>query len=87
MEWDNKILERFDAAQIRRASRVPIICIYDSPEDYPGKFVARLWDLDKATPYIVIAPTLDAIRGAIPAGMMNFPRSPEDAPCIVESWI
>ena len=88
MERESIVLERFDAKHIRRAAaRLPIICIYDSPEDYPGQFVARLWDVDKPTPYITIAPTLEAIRETIPAGMMKIVRSPEDVPCIIETWI
>ena len=27
----------------------PVVVIYNSPEDYKGYFVARIWDMDKPT--------------------------------------
>lgn len=87
MERNDITVERFNINQIRRTSRAPIICVYNSPEDYPGKFVARLWDLDKPTRYIAVAETLEAIREIIPDGMIRFSRDERDSHCIVESWI
>lgn len=87
MECNDIIVERFDIKRIRRIAKAPLICIYISPEDYPRKFVARLWDLDEATRYIAVAETLDAIRGSIPEGMIRFCRDQNDPPCIVETWI
>lgn len=87
MERNDIIVERFNLNQIQRTARAPIICIYNSPADYPGKFVARLWDLDKPTRCIGVAETLDAIRELIPDGMIRFRRDQNDDPCIVESWI
>lgn len=87
MEWNDIIVERFNLGQIRRTVKAPIICIYNSPTDYPDKFVARLWDLDKPTRHIAVAETLDTIREAIPEGMIRFHRDQNDDPCIVESWI
>lgn len=87
MERNDITVERFNLNQIRRTSRAPIICVYSSPEDYPGKFVARLWDLNKPTRYIAVAETLEAIREIIPEGMIRFSRDERDSPCIVESWI
>ena len=52
MERNDITVERFNLAQIRRTVKAPIICVYKSPADYPGQFVARLWDLDKPTRYI-----------------------------------
>jgi len=87
MERNDIIVERFNLGQIRRTVKAPIICIYDSPADYPNQFAARLWDLDKPTRYIAVAETLDAIRKSIPEGMIRFHRDQNDDPCIVESWI
>lgn len=87
MERNDIIVEQFNLSQIRRTVKAPIICIYNNPEDYPGQFVARLWDLDKPTRYAIVANTLEAIRAAIPDGMICFRRDQNDDPCIVESWI
>ena len=87
MERNDITVERFNLAQIRRTVKAPIICVYNSPADYPGQFAARLWDLDKPTRYIVVADTLEAVRAAIPEDMIRFHRDQSDDPCIVESWI
>lgn len=87
MERSDITVEQFNLAQIRRTVKAPIICIYESPADYPGQFVARLWDLDKPTRYIVVADMLEAVRAAIPEDMIRFRRDQNDDPCIVESWI
>ena len=62
--------------------------IYDHPTDYPDNFVARLFLLDKPTTYLVIASTLDDLRGAMrEAGLIQLDRSPGDDPKIVETWM
>ena len=87
MERVDKILDTFRWGQVRAAAKVPLICIYERPEDYPGKFVARLWDLQQPTSFLVVADTLEEIRKAIPSGMVPIQRDPTDAPAIVETWI
>ena len=87
MERSDITVERFNLGQIRRTVKAPIICVYNSPADYPSQFVARLWDLDKPTRYVAVAGTLEAIREAIPDDLIRFRRDQSDDPCIVESWI
>ena len=87
MERNDITVERFNLAQIRHTVKAPIICVYKSPADYPGQFVARLWDLDKPTRDIAVAGTLEDIRAAIPEDLIRFRRDQSDDPCIVESWI
>lgn len=88
MEKTDTILERFDAADIRRkTAAAPLICVFNSPKDYPGLYVARLFDLTKPTKYAATAKTLEDIRKTIPAEMICFGRDKEDDPCIVETWI
>lgn len=85
---NDKVLQGFHADKVREYAKVPMITIYNSPEDYPGKYVARLWDLHTPTPYIVIADTLDEARAAIPTGdMIQFSRDTKDDLCIVETWV
>lgn len=64
--------------------------IYESPEDFPGLFVAREWWQVGAEPYasdnIFTATTLQGVRDQIPQGLYRMPRHPEDVPHVVESW-
>lgn len=87
MERNDIIVERFSLDQIRRITSFPLICIYNSPADYPGCFAARLWDINKPTRYIAVAETLSGIRDVIPNEMIPFRRDQRDDPCIVETWI
>ena len=65
----------------------PIITIYNSPLDFPGEYVARLFDLTKATPYFCTAATLEEIRKKMPYGKTCIPRYADDPESVVESWI
>lgn len=40
-------VHHFSYEHISKVTRMPLITVYNSPTDYPGKFVARLWDIDK----------------------------------------
>lgn len=66
---------------------IPIIVVYKNPSDYPGKYVARLWTLDKPTEFAIIKDTLAEVRAAIPAGFTMLAPSVGDDPVIVETWI
>ena len=82
------IVNDFDAIFTMLLARVPIIAIYKNPTDYPNKYVARLWDLDKPTQYIVLRDDLNDLRQrAIPRGMHKFMRAECDAPALVETWL
>jgi hypothetical protein len=66
--------------------------ITDNPTDHPGKFVVRAWDVQagEAKPHAEaheISDSLDDARGSIPDGLVMLPRSEDDDPVIVESWI
>ncbi len=70
---------------------LPIICIYESPADYPGKYVARVYAVTEGQTrpgiYIALADTLEEIRAKLPEGMYPVRRHKSDDPCIVETWI
>lgn len=80
-------MKAFDFAELRRKTRLPIIVIFRSPKVYPGKYVARVFDLNVPTMLAVTADTLEEIRGCVPEGMHRVPRSELDAEGVVESWI
>jgi hypothetical protein len=67
--------------------RMPIVVVYKNTKDYPGQFVARLWDLITPTEVVVVKGTLEEIRNEIPKGFVNIGRMSFDDPVIVESWI
>ncbi len=78
------------------AATLPVVVmfvIYDSPSDYPGKYVVRRWciapggevrpDADPtATTY-----TLRQARSKIPSHYKRMARHPYDDACIVEVWL
>lgn len=66
---------------------MPFITVYQHPIDMPDKFVARVFNLDKPTPYALVKDTLEEIRQAIPDRFANIGRTPTDEPQIYEVWI
>ena len=69
-------------------SNLPIICVYYNPSDYPGKYVARVFDVTVASKYVVVKDTLEEIRKAIPKNRFKrFVRRDNDDPVIVETYI
>ena len=87
MSNEDKVVESFDLSKITKTSKFPLICIYNNPKDYPGKYVARLWDTNIPTHTIAIADNLEEIRETKPAEMVIMGRQPQDDPIIVETWI
>ena len=83
----DRIVAAFDARKIAVSTSFPVICVYDGPTDYPGRYIARLWDMGRPTHIIAQADTLEELRLAKPEGMIAMPRSAGDDPIIVETWI
>lgn len=68
----------------------PIICVYGFPQDYPDKFVARIFDGTKPTNVAIVRGTVEEIREDIIKSFPDkipFARCREDCKSIVESWI
>ncbi|MBT9644926.1 hypothetical protein GPK69_03620 [Roseburia inulinivorans] len=67
-----------------------IICVFNKPDDYPDKYVARLFEGTAPTNIIITRNTVEEIREDItrrfPA-MLPFARNKEDHKSVVESWI
>lgn len=82
------ILDSFRDRRLNQLVKVPIIAIYKSPKDYPGMYVARLWDInDKPTKYIVVDKKLSNLRRSIPTYMTRIDRYQNEDRVIVESYI
>ncbi len=84
---EDRVVKRFDLERLRKQTKLPMITVYKHPKDYPEQYVARVWDANRPTNLIALADTLDELREAIPQGMYNLGRQPQDDPCIVEVWI
>ena len=56
-------------------------------DDYPRRYVARLWDMSvpTSTQYMALEDTLEELRKTIPAEMSRLPAAPDDS--IVEAWL
>jgi len=68
--------------------------VYSHPLDFPDSFVVRRWRVvrgntepiaDEAP--LVVAPTIEYARSAIPHGFHPVPRLPDDDPAILEVWL
>ena len=80
-------VNHFDIEKSMKQARIPLICVYDHPTDYPDKFIARLWDCNVPTHIMATADTLEELREKIPNTMVRMDRHPQDDPCVVEVWI
>lgn len=67
-----------------------MIVVYNNPADFPGAYVARLWEVtpdgSKPTPYMTRASSLEEIRETLPPDVVCFGRDRSDDPCIAETW-
>lgn len=69
--------------------KVPFIAVYQRPEDFPEKCVARIYELDKPTDTIIVKDTLKEIEIDIQenTGMVFMPRKAEDVRSLVGVWM
>lgn len=73
--------------------KLAIWTVYDNPTDYPGKFVARRFDVDASGPRpsasVIVAPDLEALRNilAFELHLTCLTRNEQDEPQIVECWL
>lgn len=82
------ILDDFKKFNLNTVVKAPIIAVYKSPTDYPGKYVARLWDIrNNPTQFIVVKDSIEEIRTAIPNQMTRLGPNSMDDPVIIETWI
>lgn len=68
--------------------------VYDSPIDFPDKFVVRRWEVSgsdnvpKAKNVIMTGSDLEKIRNALrEMGLFVIPRAESDDKKIVETWL
>ena len=80
-------LARFDYEELTEQAAIPVIIVTANQDDYPRRYVARLWDMSvpTSTQYMVLEDTLEELRKTIPAEMSRLPAAPDDS--IVEAWL
>lgn len=86
MQTKDQLISSFNEIDMKEYT-MPIICIYNSPSDYKGMFVARLFDVNKPTPIILMRITLDAIRNEIPESFSLVPKQAGEDANIVGTYI
>ena len=84
------------ATEWRRAierGELPMITIYERPDEFPDEYVARLWLMRRGvaepgmTGHLLRSASLDALREMLPPGLHRLPREPGDEEAIVETWL
>lgn len=84
---EDKIVDQF-TEELMNQCKIALITIYNpNTKDYPGKFVARMFDVNIPTIYVVLADTLDEIRSKIPEWMTMCAASKDDDIVILETYI
>ena len=69
--------------------KVPFVAVYNHPDDFPDKYVARIYELDKATDTIMVKETLEEITTDLKehTAMTFIPRGAADVPSLVGVWM
>lgn len=69
--------------------KVPFIAVYQHPENFPEKYVARIYELDKPTDTLMVKDTLEEIEEDIRENtrMTFIPRGTEDVLSLVGVWM
>lgn len=66
---------------------IPMVVVYCCPIDFPGKYVARLFDMDNPTNCVIVSDNYQEIVKGIPSHMYKIKRDPNDEPQILETWL
>ena len=71
--------------------QIPMIVIYDSPKDFPGMYLCRVWEGADSCPTNAYMQrnSLEEMRKDINAAGFNIriPRDMKDDPVIIETWM
>lgn len=74
-------------AYTRDGNTIKTIGIYNKPDDFPGGYIARLFNGIEPTDKAVTGETLESVREKVPEGYIRIPRDKRDVGSLVESWI
>lgn len=86
----NKMVESMKQVDLSEI-KIPMAVIYDSPKDFPGMYLCRIWEGAGCHPTNTIMQknSLDEMREDLQAAgfMIRFPRADGDDPVILETWM
>lgn len=82
------VVNNFHGVDWHKQTKVfPAFTVFNSPSDFPGKFVVRLFDGKQPTRLVAIKDTIEEARATIPSIFCMVPRSERDDRVIVETWL
>lgn len=69
--------------------KIPVVAVHISPGDYPGKNVARVFDITVPTNVVVIKETIGELMEDIRSNtnLTFMPRGAEDEESLVGVWL
>lgn len=82
----NKVVDSFLQVDVSDL-KFPIISVFYNPLDQPGKYVARMFDLDQPTDTSMVKDTLVELYEGFPPNLTRIPRQPNDHESVVEVWL
>ena len=86
----NKMVERMTQVDLSEI-KMPMAVVYDSPKDFPGMYLCRIWEGSGCHPTNTAMQknSLEAMREDLQAAgfSIRFPRADGDDPAILETWI
>ena len=86
----NKMVESMTQVDLSEI-KMPMAVIYDSPKDFPGMYLCRIWEGAGCHPTNTAMKknSLDEMRKDIQAAgfSIRFQRAEGDDPVILETWI
>ena len=85
---EDKRIDRLEEVDLS-GLRIPAIVVYESPDDYQGLFVSRVFDLDQPTDVVMIKQTMNEITSEIRKNtdMVFMARGADDVPALAGVWI
>lgn len=86
----NKMVESMTQVDLSEI-KIPMAVIYDSPKDFPGMYLCRIWEGAGCHPTNTAMQknSLEEMREDIQAAgfFIRFPRAEGDDPVILETWM
>lgn len=84
----NKIVNTLKEVNFK-GIKTPMVVVYGRPEDFPCKYVARVFSLDKPTNVLIVRDTLEECREDITAAgfLVCMERNKGDKKSIIETWM
>lgn len=72
-----------------RSLRMPMVAVYNSPEDFPGYCVARVYDMNQPTDTVMVKKSLREVEEDLRkhTDFSFLPRGKEDVASLAGVWM